>query len=232
MVLGSEIDWDLYDEDNDDFELDDIQNDNETLEIDDDDQVHEPLLVAAFQNAQRSLHQARNAIKRARMTRGFKPQHVQGNKFRKPGSHGPNPSHGNFRSFPPRNNFRPSQSSITTGNTSLCVVCGGGHHISTCPDRMAPAHSVDAYSSFPNQSFTFMLMAMDDEDQSSTVPTGNTTTVPNGNLSTIPTGNSPNIPNETATTVPTDNLTTVPTGNNTSVSTAPDTNTNRQWTQT
>ena len=111
MVMGAEVDWDMCDEDRDTYgdngydepqvQLAICDGDAEE-DLDEDDELYEPHLCAQFQQAQRSLTQARDAIKRARISRGFQPKAKNFNRFNKfpPKPYGqPRPNFGNSSRF-------------------------------------------------------------------------------------------------------------------------------------
>ena len=163
MVSGTEVDWDLFDEDSpetfDGNAMSNTMNDDDVT-IDEDDMQNEPGLVAAFQNAQRTLVQTRNAIKRARMSRGL-------HQFRNhtPGSNKPNKPQYTPQSGVKSNYSRPSTYPQQSSSSNMvCVVCGGNHRVSTCPDRLAPAQSVEQVGNSHN----FVFMAMETHDENTT----------------------------------------------------------------
>ena len=167
MVYGAEIDWDLYEDDDEGYDnpgnLGSCEEEHED-EVDGEDWEFEPQLCARFQQAQRSLQQARDAIKQARMNRGFNPKGTAKGKFNKPSrTYGPKTTYSgpnkfgssgsssrNYDSYPSRHNANPPAPAHNHNGSLICVVCGQGHNVTNCPDRVADRVANEETYSFSN----------------------------------------------------------------------------------
>ena len=103
------------------------------------------------------------------MNRGFNPKGTAKGKFNKPfRTYGPKTSYGgsakpgsssssarNYNSYPSRHNARPPAPAHNHNGTLICVVCGQGHNVNQCPDRLADQASTVESFSFSN---VFLIM--------------------------------------------------------------------------
>ena len=98
------------------------------------------------------------------MNRGFNPKGTAKGKFNKPfRTYGPKTSYGgsakfgsnssssrNYDSYPSRHNANPPAPAHNHNGSLICVVCGQGHNVTNCPDRIADRVANEETYSFSN----------------------------------------------------------------------------------